>query len=299
MLHSFFFILTGKAMQKQKSKNKLKPRELNRKGAEKEGTDMDAFVNTVPPVKPEIKQENKDPLTPKDNNKEANREITKDNKDNYEPKKEKEITSVHAKAEMQTIPVTLDSPKENILIQAPVIEKLSSNKESIKESSPKIEDSNKSNACNLQAKLVPNDVVDHVTVKEEPDVEAIVAQKNEENSKVSAIRTASEEKPQVSPVIEKTAESEPPAQTEATPVTNQIQLKYKYKEDQWSPINQNGKRVYGREFLMKLQDDPNSKIKPSNLPDLDVVLKDSSKVLHNKKKCLFPFNIIIINAYVI
>ncbi|KAK9303150.1 hypothetical protein QLX08_005097 [Tetragonisca angustula] len=279
----------GKAMQKQKSKNKLKPRELNRKGAEKEGTDMDAFVNTVPPVKPETKQDNKDSLTPKDNNKEANREITKDNKekDNYEPKKEKEITSVHAKAEKQTIPVTPDSPKENILIQAPVIEKLSSNKESIKESSPKIEDSNKSNACNMQAKSVPNDVVDHVTVKEEPDVEAIVAQKNEENSKVSAIRTASEEKPQASPVIEKTAESEPPAQTETTPVTNQIQLKYKYKDDQWSPINQNGKRVYGREFLMKLQDDPNSKIKPSNLPDLDVVLKDSSKTRNNVE--LRPF----------
>ncbi|XP_043800130.1 eukaryotic translation initiation factor 4 gamma 3-like isoform X4 [Apis laboriosa] len=266
----------GKAMQKQKNKNKLKPRELNRKGAEKEGTDMDAFVNTVPPVQSEMKR---DPLTPKDSNKETNREITKDNKekDNYEPKKEKEVISVNTKTEKQTTSVTSEISKESVLIQAPVIEKLPSNKETIKESSPKIEDNNKTNVCNMQTKSVPNDVVDHVKVKEEPDVEAIVAQKNEENSKVSAIRTSNEDKSQVSSVIEKSAENESLVQTEITPITNQIQLKYKYKEDQWSPINKSGKKVYDREFLMKLQDDPNSKIKPSNLPDLDVVLKDSSK----------------------
>ncbi|XP_016915134.2 eukaryotic translation initiation factor 4 gamma 3 isoform X4 [Apis cerana] len=265
----------GKAMQKQKNKNKLKPRELNRKGAEKEGTDMDAFVNTVPPVQSEMKR---DPLTPKDSNKETNREITKDNKekDNYEPKKEKEVISVNTKTEKQAASVTSEISKESVLIQAPVIEKLPS-KETIKESSPKIEDNNKTNVCNMQTKSVPNDVVDHVKIKEESDVEAIVAQKNEENSKVSAIRTSNEDKSQISSVIEKSAENESLVQTEITPITNQIQLKYKYKEDQWSPINKNGKKVYDREFLMKLQDDPNSKIKPSNLPDLDVVLKDSSK----------------------
>lgn len=266
-------------MQKQKNKNKLKPRELNRKGAEKEGTDMDAFVNTVPPVQSEMKR---DPLTPKDSNKETNREIMKDNKekDNYEPKKEKEVISVNTKTEKQTASVTSEISKESVLIQTPAIEKLPSNKETIKESSPKIEDNNKMNVCNMQTKSVPNDVVDHVKVKEEPDVEAIVAQKNEENSKVSAIRTSNEDKSQVSSVIEKSVENESLVQTEITPITNQIQLKYKYKEDQWSPINKSGKKVYDREFLMKLQDDPNSKIKPSNLPDLDVVLKDSSKVLH-------------------
>lgn len=274
-------------MQKQKSKNKLKPRELNRKGAEKEGTDMDAFVNTVPPAKPEIKQDSKDPLTPKDNNKEVNRVITKDNKekDNNESKKEKEVASVHTKTEKQVTPTTPEIAKESILIQASAIEKLPSNKEIVKESSPKIEDSNKSNVCNIQAKSVPNDVVDHVKVKEEPDVEAIVAQKNEENSKISAIRTLNEDKSQTSPVIEKSAENELPVQTETTPSTNQIQLKYKYKDDQWSPINKSGKKVYDREFLIKLQDDPNSKIKPSNLPDLDIVLKEGLKVLYKNDNC--------------
>lgn len=296
-------------MQKQKSKNKLKPRELNRKGAEKEGTDMDAFVNTVPPAKTEAKQDVKEPLPIKDSNKEeASREITKDikEKDNYESKKEKEISSsVHTKTEKQVTPSTPEIPKESTTpTQTPVLDKLSSNNETMKESSPKIEDTNKSNACNVQViKSVPNDVVDHAVVKKESEVEAIVAQKNEENSKVSAARMPSEEKSlqPSAPVIEKSVENETSTQIETTsatiaattvtttttttaatattPVSNQITLKYKYNDDQWSPINKTGKKVYGREFLIKLQNDPSSRIKPSNLPDLDVVLKDNSKVL--------------------
>ncbi|XP_015438876.1 PREDICTED: eukaryotic translation initiation factor 4 gamma 3-like isoform X3 [Dufourea novaeangliae] len=269
----------GKAMQKQKSKNKLKPRDLNRKGAEKEGTDMDAFVNTVPPAKTETKQESKESLGAKDSNKEASREITKDAKenDNYESKKEKDITSATAKTEKHMTPQTPEILKESSPpVQPPIIEKLPSNKEIVKEPSPKIEDNNKTNVCNIQAKPVPTDVVDHAKMKDESDVEAIVAQKNEENSKVSAIRMPSEEKLVGPPVIEKSVEIEPSAPTEG-PVTNQITLKYKYRDDQWSPINKSGKKVYDREFLMTLQDDPNSKIKPSNLPDLDVVLKDGPK----------------------
>lgn len=50
-----------------------------------------------------------------------------------------------------------------------------------------------------------------------------------------------------------------------------------YTSDQWSPNNTKGKKVYDRDFLMKLQHDPKSKIKPKNLPDLDVVLKDLTK----------------------
>ncbi|XP_017890862.1 eukaryotic translation initiation factor 4 gamma 3-like isoform X3 [Ceratina calcarata] len=274
----------GKPTQKQKNKSKLKPRELNRKGAEKEGTDMDAFVHTTPSGKPEVKQDGKEVLPPKDSNKDTNREITKDlkEKENYESKKEKEATSGHAKTEKQASPVTTpEIPKETAPVQAPAAEKLPSNKETIKESSPKIEDSKKSNVCsNTQTKSVPNDVVDHAKVKEEADVQTIVAQKNEENSKVSAISAPNEEKQQAIPVIEKSAETEPiAAPVEPAPATaNQIQLKYKYKDDQWSPINKSGKKVYDRDFLIKLQNDPNSKIKPTNLPDLDVVLKDSSKV---------------------
>jgi translation initiation factor 4G len=46
--------------------------------------------------------------------------------------------------------------------------------------------------------------------------------------------------------------------------------------DQWSPLNPEGKKKYERDFLMELQNDPQSKKKPENLPDLEVVLKDNT-----------------------
>lgn len=288
-------------MQKQKSKNKLKPRELNRKGAEKEGTDMDAFVNPVSATKvAEIKQDNKDQHTPalKDSNKESGREISKDakEKDNYESKKEKEILPVHPKVEKH---VVAEVPKESTPVQVThVVDKLPINKEVPKESSPKIEDSAKSNVCNAQPKaVVPNDVVDHALIKEEINLEALIAQKNEENFKVSALLASNDEKvtPTVTPaVIEKKQQQEVEvlnsgnnASTEIT-TPKQPQLKYTYKEDQWSPINTSGKKIYDREFLMKLQYDPNSKIKPPNLPNLQAVLKDTIQVkflMRNLYRC--------------
>ncbi|KAK2588140.1 hypothetical protein KPH14_004191 [Odynerus spinipes] len=276
----------GKAMQKQKSKAKLKPRDLNRKGAEKEGTDMDAFVNTALPTKTEVKQQqdSKESMQLKDSNKEPVREITKESKekDNYESKKEKEVTTVHPKVEKHVIP---DVVKESAPVQTPIIEKLSTEKEIAKEVPSKVEDHVKSqNTCNTQIKPVPNDVVDHANIKEDIDLEAIVAQKNEENTRrvheeISGFQAApcEENVPSV-PAVDKSSEQtepQPPADTTAS--KSSVPLKYKYKDDQWSPINKGGKKVYDREFLMRLQDDPNSRIKPSNLPDLEVVLKDNTK----------------------
>lgn len=285
-MHLLF--LLGKTLPKQKSKNKMKPRDLNRKGAEKEGTDMDAFVNPAPTTKMEIKQDKEQTVpAPKDSNKESGRDISKDikEKDNYESKKEKEILSVHAAKSERHAPVEV--PKENTPVQAsPVVDKITSketpNKEALKESPPKIGDNAKppQSVCNTQPKVVPNDVVDHAKIREEINLEALVAQKNEENSKVSALRATNEEKPTVSPAVtEKKQEIEMrDGSIETTP--KPPQLKYTYKEDQWSPINTSGKKIYDRDFLMKLQSDPNSKVKPPNLPDLEVVLKDSTKVQH-------------------
>ncbi|XP_055935893.1 eukaryotic translation initiation factor 4 gamma 3-like isoform X2 [Argiope bruennichi] len=52
---------------------------------------------------------------------------------------------------------------------------------------------------------------------------------------------------------------------------NNIVLKFSYKEDQWSPLNPEGKKQYDREFLLQLQSQPMSLCKPSNLPNLDVI----------------------------
>lgn len=261
-------------MQKAKSKNKLKPRELNRKGAEKEGTDMDAFVNTVSAVKTaEMKQEHA-PAS-KDSNKEPGREISKDikEKDNYESKKEKEILPVHAKTEMSK--ETASAQQASHVVDKPPTSKESS----ISEDS----------AFNTIPVASHNDVVDHAADIKEIHLEALVAQKNEENFKVSALLASNDEKaPTITSMIaEKKQEDEVSSgsgnvPTEiATPSANKAPLlKYFYKEGQWSPVNMSGRKSYDRDFLLRLQFDPNSKLKPANLPNLQAVLKDSLQVLH-------------------
>ncbi|GFY43048.1 eukaryotic translation initiation factor 4 gamma 3 [Trichonephila inaurata madagascariensis] len=54
-------------------------------------------------------------------------------------------------------------------------------------------------------------------------------------------------------------------------------LKYNYKEDQWSPLNPEGKKQYDRDFLLQLQSQPMSLCKPMNLPNLDVI-KDKAQI---------------------
>lgn len=48
-------------------------------------------------------------------------------------------------------------------------------------------------------------------------------------------------------------------------------LKYEYKEDMWSPLNPSGKKQYDRDFLIQLQFDDLSQIKPEQLPDMDII----------------------------
>jgi hypothetical protein len=48
-----------------------------------------------------------------------------------------------------------------------------------------------------------------------------------------------------------------------------------YHRDHWSPLKPEGKKKYDHDLLLELQDDPLSKKKPENSPDIDVVLKHS------------------------
>ena len=41
--------------------------------------------------------------------------------------------------------------------------------------------------------------------------------------------------------------------------------------EQWSPINTEGKKQYGREFLVQLSQDPMSLRKPVGLPSMDII----------------------------
>ncbi|XP_033113712.1 eukaryotic translation initiation factor 4 gamma 3-like isoform X2 [Anneissia japonica] len=57
---------------------------------------------------------------------------------------------------------------------------------------------------------------------------------------------------------------------------NKIELKYKYREDQWSPINLEGKRQYDREFLMQFKD--NCIDRPDGLPKIPEVVLDTANI---------------------
>ncbi|KAG8180924.1 hypothetical protein JTE90_020150 [Oedothorax gibbosus] len=56
-----------------------------------------------------------------------------------------------------------------------------------------------------------------------------------------------------------------------------IVLKYSFKEDQWSPLNPEGKKQYDRDFLLQFQGQPMSLCKSTNLPNLDVI-KDKAHI---------------------
>ncbi|GFY73772.1 eukaryotic translation initiation factor 4 gamma 3 [Trichonephila inaurata madagascariensis] len=48
-------------------------------------------------------------------------------------------------------------------------------------------------------------------------------------------------------------------------------LRYIYNEDQWSPLNPEGKKQYDRNYLLQLRYQSSALHKPSNLPKLDVI----------------------------
>ena len=53
--------------------------------------------------------------------------------------------------------------------------------------------------------------------------------------------------------------------------------RYQYSENQWSPLNPGGKKQYDRNFLLKLQYEPTSMIRPVNLPALpDNILNETT-----------------------
>ena len=66
-----------------------------------------------------------------------------------------------------------------------------------------------------------------------------------------------------------------------------VKLKYEYANDQWSPINPEGKKAYGREFLICLMRDPLSLQKPNNLPNMEIV-KDKPN-LNQKPQARYDF----------
>uniref|UniRef100_A0ABD2X3F2 MI domain-containing protein n=1 Tax=Trichogramma kaykai TaxID=54128 RepID=A0ABD2X3F2_9HYME len=236
----------GIIMQKQKNRNKTKNREVNRRSMEKEKSDMDIPSNT--------------------NNSNINIQPKEEtNPDNVIDKnnvlKEEQLEDQNS--------CKLNDPEssdKSTIIDNVAIE------ESHTDTMSQDNDKKENKKDDVPSSLLIEDVVDHVHQKSEQFLEEKlssmrISQKNDENIDVSEINdTDNTEVP-----------SDENADTKKSEGQGIPTLKYSYHEDQWSPINTQGKKVYGREFLMKLQQDPCCHVKPTNLPDLDVVLKENSK----------------------
>ncbi|KAK6174828.1 hypothetical protein SNE40_013400 [Patella caerulea] len=68
------------------------------------------------------------------------------------------------------------------------------------------------------------------------------------------------------------------------PKKPKMQLQYNYKADQWSPLNQEGKMIYDRDFLLQLQFSNNSVSKPQGLPNLPDIILDKPTLMSSAKR---------------
>ncbi|GIX74713.1 eukaryotic translation initiation factor 4 gamma 3 [Caerostris darwini] len=77
-----------------------------------------------------------------------------------------------------------------------------------------------------------------------------------------------------------------------------LALKFTYKENQWSPLNPEGKKQYDRDFLLQLQSVPLSQRKPSNLPNL-AIIKDKPQIsvtkIRDEEKNTLVFSLSFLN----
>ncbi|XP_030843134.1 eukaryotic translation initiation factor 4 gamma 3 isoform X1 [Strongylocentrotus purpuratus] len=63
------------------------------------------------------------------------------------------------------------------------------------------------------------------------------------------------------------------------PKDNKMQLKYAYREDQWSPVNPEGKKQYDRDFLLQFQKGCTDK--PDGLPNIPDIVLDRAVVVQS------------------
>ncbi|XP_076320360.1 eukaryotic translation initiation factor 4 gamma 3-like [Tachypleus tridentatus] len=214
------------AKESKKTRGKKKVRELNRKGDNKEGGEMDAYVDKQPIITTVS-----------------------------EP-----VPSVTSQVVSSSLPLPVGFNK---IINDVKVE-LSCNdltSESLVKTTVEPVFSTFSQVSSISS---VSSVVSSISITDNKleisEVERKVAEKNEENIRVS----------QENEVGRKTA-------SEFELVEDEIKLKYMYRADQWSPLNLEGKKQYDRAFLLLLQSQQCKK--PQGLPDLDII-KD--KMLHTK-----------------
>ncbi|KAG5882340.1 hypothetical protein JTB14_037625 [Gonioctena quinquepunctata] len=215
-----------------------KKNEINQKGANKEGTDMDAFNDNAGGKEEDEEEVNFNVVTPSNPPVVSNNDIVNAN-------------VVLAVTETKNnVPQQMPHLDVNVNVDQPTSNntKSESNEMTIKKPTAEILKTNKFSITDI-VKEKPKNIKPYVSMVEsqdEPDRvgaipnDRLVQVKNDVNSKTSEI--------------------------------NRFDNKLPYKEGQWSPANQNGVKVYQKDFLLALKDIPASKKLPDNIPD--VVLAD-------------------------
>ncbi|KAK9501015.1 hypothetical protein O3M35_002151 [Rhynocoris fuscipes] len=351
----------NKAVQRQKSKP-MKKKDLNRKGGEKEGTDMDAFVGSSAPVSaanqvssggesaaaagatttvsssttvggggttttsssPALvtaasQQQPTSTTVIQDTPATASSSPSTTNVNTITPSSITTTSTVpSSSSQLQTNRQPSPSVEKRTVIPMPFSKPNQDDRDSSITVSATAS-STSSSTISTSASIPTSAQVTPVTTPQSDDsdsssIDAMVAAKNQENTKVSALlnnnnnlnnnninnidisnnSTTIKDNNNGKSVDDETQNSiASGGDSPQTSVTGNVietmtiersqpvQLMYNYKEGQWSPLNTEGKKVYDRDFLLEVRKNPLSTRKPDNI-DPDVYRdKPHDTVLNN------------------
>ncbi|XP_049769636.1 eukaryotic translation initiation factor 4 gamma 1-like isoform X3 [Schistocerca cancellata] len=242
-------IESSKQSSRSKSKRTQKMREQNKKGAEKEGTDMDAFSEappSAPAASPAPAAVVENATTP------VEEPATQPPPPANVPARESTPPAVQA-AEKQPPPSISPAPSSTPARPASPAPRPAS---PVPETQPPVKENEKEKDQEKEKEKGEEEAEG-----EKEKEQKLVAARNEANAKVSAAALKEKKEDEI-------IENIPPKPV--LPVPKQM-----YREDQWSPFNPDGKKKYERDFLIKLKDTTEAKKKPEIRPDvLNFVLKD-------------------------
>ncbi len=252
--------LSGK---KGKKKGVARKQELNRRGDKMGGSDMDAFADLKPKEEQQQRQE------------ERPAEAAESEAATPESQPQKQTPEKQVADEKPVIPVeqTDSGEKADVGQAVDSVDAAAAVKKPDMVSGPPPASSKPSDDG---AKAVPAPAVHKDDKKQQQQQDEKVPEAFLASVPSPAVRDdvsfSSPEVSEATTVPEAAAEeveATPPTQPPAEPA--RPKLKYDYREDQWSPLNQEGKKQYDRDFLLQLRKDPLSMDKPPNLPNMEIV----------------------------
>ncbi|XP_022239688.1 eukaryotic translation initiation factor 4 gamma 1-like isoform X2 [Limulus polyphemus] len=241
----------------KKPRGQKRMKELNKKGESKEGGDMDAFLD---------KEQTSTPLS-------------------LSPKPD--IVLVESSFEPSVIPIR---PLQDELSeeQRLVLE----NNQANRRVSQEVQDVGGAKVHRrnlLEEQVVEKNQTNLRVLQDQVTEKNLVKMRVSQEEETPDTNQANKTLPSKDQVIEKNQTSESLLEEEEEIVENismvkelhlqesYITLKYDYSANQWSPLNQEGKKQYDRAFLLQLQSEPMSLKKPQGLPNLEVI-KDKANL---------------------